>query len=136
MTLGEIVKKYRETNCLSQRQFATACSLSNGYISMLEKNLNPKTAQPMVPSLVAIKKIADAMHIPLNDLLSYADDMPVGIFDSGDSASNLDDYMKKPAAISDDGRVQNVMDKIDHLPEDRQALALRMIESLIDNLSD
>ncbi|MDR1246094.1 MAG: helix-turn-helix domain-containing protein [Clostridiales Family XIII bacterium] len=79
MTLGETVKEYRDKHDLSQRQFAAKCNLSNGYISMLEKNINPKTGQPMVPSILAIKKIADAMNISLNSLLYSADDISVDI---------------------------------------------------------
>lgn len=43
MTLSDFVKEYRKEHDLSQRQFAAICGLSNGYISMLEKNMNPKT---------------------------------------------------------------------------------------------
>ena len=47
MTLGMIIKEYRERNRLSQRQFALMCDVSNGYISMLEEGRNPKTNEPM-----------------------------------------------------------------------------------------
>jgi transcriptional regulator with XRE-family HTH domain len=41
MTLKDLIIEYRNDHGLSQRQFATACGLSNGYISMLEKEMNP-----------------------------------------------------------------------------------------------
>ena len=88
MTLGQIIKAYRIRNHLSQRQFALLCDVSNGYISMLEDERNPKTNEPIVPSLVTMKKIAKAMNMTLNDLMSQADDMEVSL--SQDSAADED----------------------------------------------
>ena len=42
MTLGDIIKNYREQNNITIVEFAKACSLSKGYISMLENNINPR----------------------------------------------------------------------------------------------
>ncbi len=77
MTLSQLVLEYRLEHHLSQRQFAVKCGLSNGYISMIEKNINPQTGQPLTPSLPALKKIASGLGLTLDDLLSIADDMPV-----------------------------------------------------------
>lgn len=88
MTLGQIIKAYRIRNHLSQRQFALLCDVSNGYISMLEDERNPKTNEPIVPSLVTMKKIAKAMNMTLNDLMSQADDMEVSL--SQDSSPDGD----------------------------------------------
>lgn len=63
MTLGDCIKEYREEHGLSQRQFSEACGLSNAYISILEKNVNPKTNEPPVPTLGAYKKIANVMDL-------------------------------------------------------------------------
>ena len=38
MTLSDLVQEYRREHGLSQRQFASICGLSNGYISMLEQS--------------------------------------------------------------------------------------------------
>ena len=73
MTLSDFVKEYRKEHDLSQRQFAAICGLSNGYISMLERNLNPKTGLPLTPSLPALKKISTAMGMSLGDLLTAED---------------------------------------------------------------
>ena len=81
MILGEIITRYREEADLSQRQFALKCGLSNGYISMLEKNENPKTGQPIKPNIDQLNKIANAMGMTLADLLEKADDMPVTVND-------------------------------------------------------
>lgn len=79
MTLRDIITEYRRTHELSQRQFATSCGLSNGYISMLEKNENPKTGLPMIPSLPALKKIAGGMGMTVTDLFIQVDDMPIDL---------------------------------------------------------
>ena len=79
MTLSDFIQQYRREHGLSQRQLAITCSLSNGYISMLEKNLNPKTGLPLTPTLPVLKKLADGMGMELGDLLSSVDDMPIEV---------------------------------------------------------
>ena len=89
MTLRELITQYRSEHGLSQRQFATQCSLSNGYISMLERGLNPKTQLPLTPTLPALKKLATGMGISLSELISVADDMPVSLVsDEPENGSN------------------------------------------------
>jgi transcriptional regulator with XRE-family HTH domain len=75
MTLGEFVLNYRLKCGLSQRQFAIRCGVSNGYVSMIEKNINPKTQQPLVPSIPVLTKIASGMGLSLNELFRLVDDM-------------------------------------------------------------
>ena len=53
MTLGQIIKAYRETNSMSMDDFSKASKISKGYISQLENNLNPKTGEPPVPSILS-----------------------------------------------------------------------------------
>lgn len=79
MTLGELIKQYRERNNLSQRKFAIRCGLSNGYISMLEDGKNPKTGKPLVTKIENIMKIASAMGYTLSELFSSVDDMEIDI---------------------------------------------------------
>ena len=69
MTLKDLVIKYRADNGLSQRQFALQCGLSNGYISMLEKGINPSTGAKITPTLQALNKLAAGMHTTLNERL-------------------------------------------------------------------
>ena len=92
MTLGEFIKAYREKNDLSQRQFADKSGVSNGYISMLEKNENPKTGQPLSPSMPVLKKIASAMGMTVNDLCSFVDDMAI---DLGTTVMDYEDAQEK-----------------------------------------
>ena len=41
MTLGEIIKQYRDENKMSMDAFAKKAGLSKAYISILERNYNP-----------------------------------------------------------------------------------------------
>lgn len=79
MTLGDCVKEYREYHKLSQRQFAEMCELSNAYISILEKNLNPKTGEAPVPTVGVYKKIANAMGISTQSLMEKANESSVSL---------------------------------------------------------
>ena len=79
MTLKDLVIKYRADNGLSQRQFALQCGLSNGYISMLEKGINPSTGAKITPTLPALSKLATGMHTTLNELFTLVDDTDVDV---------------------------------------------------------
>ena len=92
MTLGEFIKSYRDKNDLSQRQFADKSGVSNGYISMLEKNENPKTGQPLSPSMPVLKKIAAAMGMTVNDMCSFVDDMAI---DLGTTVMDFEEAQEK-----------------------------------------
>ena len=77
MTLSEYIKNYRLENKISQRQLAADCSLSTGYISLIEKEYNPQTGKKMIPTLEVLNKLAKGMKMPLDELLSSCDDMQV-----------------------------------------------------------
>lgn len=79
MKLGDLIRSYRDTHGLSQRQFAIQCDLSNGYISILEKGINPSTGKPVTPTLPQMKKLADGMAMTLSELFDKVDDMPIDI---------------------------------------------------------
>lgn len=69
MTLGDLIKEYRNRNGLTMQEFATLSGLSKGYISMLEKNKHPQNNKEIIPSLDTFNKVATAMKITLNDIL-------------------------------------------------------------------
>ena len=58
MTLGELVHTYREEHGMTMQEFADRSQLSKAYISMLERNRNPKSGKPPVPSLETIRAIS------------------------------------------------------------------------------
>jgi len=126
MTLRELVMEYRKEHDLSQRQFASQCGLSNGYISMLERNENPKTGLPMAPSLAALKKIAQGMNITLNDLFLQADDMPIDLLQEEGEKNTL-----IPGA--GDERENEAMQLFESLPDAKRTEALRYLRYLATN---
>lgn len=73
MTLGQIIRAYREENHMSMDDFSRSSGLSKAYISQLENNLNPKTGEPPVPSINSIKKAANGMFMTFDELFSQLD---------------------------------------------------------------
>lgn len=69
MTIGDILKKYRTENKISQSEFAKISGISKGYISMLENNTNARDGKPITPTLEMLQKISRGMNISLNELL-------------------------------------------------------------------
>lgn len=67
--LADIIVQYRTDHDLSQRQFSAHCGISNGYIAMIERGMNPKTGKPVVPTIPSLIKIASGMGMALSDLL-------------------------------------------------------------------
>lgn len=104
MTLSNLIKSYRISKNLSQRQFATLCDLSNGYISMLEKEINPKTQEPISPTLSALMKIATAMGLTLTELLTMADDIPVTLSIDDNLTEEEKELLRAFRAASDAAR--------------------------------
>lgn len=123
MTLKDFIIEYRNDHGLSQRQFATACGLSNGYISMLEKEMNPNTKLPVTPTLPKLKQLASGMGMSLTDLLVKVDDMPVElILDDADS--------KKLVPEIEDELDAEIMKIISGLTPEKKQQALSYIQYL------
>ena len=123
MTLKDLIIEYRNDHGLSQRQFATACGLSNGYISMLEKEMNPNTKLPVTPTLPKLKQLASGMGMSLTDLLVKVDDMPVElILDDADS--------KKLVPAIEDELDAEIMKIISGLTPEKKQQALSYIQYL------
>lgn len=74
MKLSDLIIEYRTRMNISQREFSRKCDLSNTYISFIEKEKNPKTGRPVVPTLEQYKKIADGMGISVQRLFELLDD--------------------------------------------------------------
>lgn len=74
MRLGHIVHEYRKANDITMDEFAKLSGLSKSYISMLEKNVNPRNNKPISPSMATLKSVANAMGMDPNDLFNQLDD--------------------------------------------------------------
>lgn len=97
MTLGEIIKDYRQTHSLSMDEFSRYSGLSKAYISLLEKNKHPKTGKPIIPSLSTIRRVGVAMGMSFDDLFSKLDsDTLVEINEKGPGDIDRLEYLIKP----------------------------------------
>ena len=79
MKLSEVLKKYREEHHITMEKLAQDSGMSKSYISMLENERNPKTGNPIVPSIDTLKKLAKGMHTDIDSLIKILDDIPVDI---------------------------------------------------------
>lgn len=68
MTLGQIIKQYREDHGLSMSEFADLAGMSKSYVNVLEKGIHPKTGKPVIPSAEKVKAAADAMGVSISHL--------------------------------------------------------------------
>ena len=93
MTLREYIIEFRNEHDLSQRQFATICGLSNGYIAMIEANENPRTGRPITPSLTSIKKMASAMGLSVQALTDLIESEAVTNIDIEDLSEDEKDLL-------------------------------------------
>lgn len=91
MTLSEFITDYRIEHGLSQRALAAKCSVSTGYISLIEKEINPQTGKKIIPTLPILKKLAKGMGITIDTLLASCEDMDVDISISEDTPAELPD---------------------------------------------
>lgn len=73
LTLGDIIKKYRDEHGLSMDSFSEKSGISKAYISLLEKNKHPKTGKAIAPSVQCIKQAASGMDMDFNDLFCMID---------------------------------------------------------------
>lgn len=117
MTLGDLIKKYREENDLSQRDFAKMAGLSNSFISQLEMNKNSKNGQPIKPQIETFKSVADAMHTTIDVLFAQVDDMSIGL--------------NKPVADNDDGLDGKIMNLVRQLPEDLKESLYALLQASV-----
>lgn len=73
MTLGEIIKEYRDAHGMSMDVFAKKAGLSKAYISILERNYNPSSKRAPEPTLDAIAAISVAVGMDFNDIILRLD---------------------------------------------------------------
>lgn len=131
MKLGQIIKQYRSNNKLSLRDFAAQCGTSHSYIAMLEDGKNSKTGEPIIPTITTLKKIATALNMPLNTLLSLSDDMPVIL---GDVLSDISNDTNTPSPELSKAEI-SLLSLFRRIPEDRQSMILDMIETALSHLN-
>lgn len=108
MTLGELIREYREQYGMSMEEFARLSGLSKGYISMLEKNKNPRNGKPIVPSITTYDGVATAMHVSVAELMEKVgeknDDLPdLNARDERQIERDLEDMMHSVSTAAYEG---------------------------------
>ena len=74
MTLGDIIREYREANKVPMGFVADKCGISKGYVNTLEKNLTSKSGEVIKPTLETVVKISKGLKIELWEILAKLDD--------------------------------------------------------------
>ena len=92
MYLGELIKKYRNENKISQRDFAKTCNLSHTYIAALEKNIDQRTGKPIAPTLDTVKYISKAMNMSIETVLHLLENNQEFIMNKDAPKYNEDEY--------------------------------------------
>ncbi len=69
MTIGDIIKEYREKYNITMDEFSLKSGLSKGYISMLEKNENPRTKLPIMPTTKTLTAVSSAIGLSVAELM-------------------------------------------------------------------
>lgn len=96
MHLGDFIKEYRQRHKLSMDKFADMSGLSKAYISMLEKNQNSRSKQPIVPSLETIRAVANTIGVDFNYIIDKIDpDTEVSL----EEVKSLDTYTQNTINI-------------------------------------
>ena len=70
MTVGELIKIFRTKYNVTMDDFAQMSGLSKGYISMLEKNENPRTKLPIMPTTKTLEAVAKSFGISVSELMN------------------------------------------------------------------
>lgn len=96
MKLQELLKKYREEHGLSTRAFSKMCGLSAGYISTLESGKNPRSGEPLYPTIETLEKIAHGMGIPLENLFDMLGDSERVVINGGEEYEWRDELRSNP----------------------------------------
>lgn len=123
MTLGDIIKNYRDRNNITIGEFASACSLSKGYISMLENNINPRNNKPISPTLPSMAKVASGMGIELDTLLK--------MLDGKQSIQLIEDNADSIQAVSSSSQCKEIIEVWEQLSAHNQRKVLTYSKNLL-----
>lgn len=121
MTLGEYIREYRSQNRMSQRDLARVTDLSAGYISMLENDKNPRTGDPITPSLDTLKSIAKGTGKSLDALLDLLGDETVV-------------SLEEPIATKDDELDSRIMVLVRLLPREQKLSLLDLLSVAVQGV--
>ena len=101
MRIGEFVEKYREEHDMSQREFARRANLSNVIIGFLEKGVRTN-GEKYMPKFDTIRKVARAMGMTSEALISQCDDFDIDISVGMEETPLIEDFMRELQGQSPD----------------------------------
>ena len=113
--LGAFIRSQRKMANLSLRQLADLTSLSNPYLSQVERGLHE-------PSVRVLKAISDALNVSAETLLAQAGLVDAVAGQSADAAAKTEQEDRTEAAIAADKR----------LSDDQRAALLAVYRSMVD----
>jgi transcriptional regulator with XRE-family HTH domain len=115
--LGAFIRTQRQLANLSLRQLAELTSLSNPYLSQVERGLHE-------PSVRVLKAISDALNVSAETLLAQAGlvDAVAGVSADAADATGAGEDERTEAAIAADKR----------LSDDQKAALLAVYRSMVD----
>lgn len=127
MTLGEIIKAYRDHHDLSLQDFADISGLSKGYVSMVEKGINGHTGKPLSPSVETLEKCAKAMGTTAKTLFAITENqLKMAHFDEVDGRSGffLFDFTEEMK------QEEELLDAFRKLDDGSRSIVLNMVKGL------
>lgn len=117
MKLAEWIKQYREINKLTLQDMADLCGFSRSYAHMLEKGVNPTTNKVVSPTILTLKKIANATGQDVDSFLKLLDDdQPVTI---------------RPEELKNNSEERKLIDIYRQLDDDNKKLLMTLAHKLL-----
>jgi transcriptional regulator with XRE-family HTH domain len=117
--LGAFIRTQRKMANLSLRQLAELTSLSNPYLSQVERGLHE-------PSVRVLKAISDALNLSAETLLAQA-----GLIDAV-TGENRDGENPDAGAAGEKARTEEVIGSDERLSDDQKAALIAVYRSMVD----
>ena len=117
--LGAFIRTQRKMANLSLRQLAELTSLSNPYLSQVERGLHE-------PSVRVLKAISDALNLSAETLLAQA-----GLIDAV-TGENRDGENPDADAAGEKARTEEVIGAAERLSDDQKAALIAVYRSMVD----
>jgi transcriptional regulator with XRE-family HTH domain len=116
--LGAFIRTQRKMANLSLRQFAELTSLSNPYLSQVERGLHQ-------PSLPVLKAISDALNLSAETLLAQA-----GLFDMA-AGEGSDEEGNGQGAVNQNVQTEDAIRADARLNDDQKAAMIAVYRSML-----
>lgn len=115
MTLGDIIKDYRDRHAMNMDDFAARAGLSKAYISILERNINPVNGKSPTPSLETIKAVSAAIGLDFNQVIEALD-------------GNQEISLSPVKENLDEGRIETVSQRLTELMKKKDLKQVDILE--------